>query len=37
MEPEEEIIGLTMGQEVSWLQSTLMKVSTGMFIDMDIF
>ncbi|KAH8553960.1 Rad1/Rec1/Rad17 [Umbelopsis sp. PMI_123] len=25
MEPEEEIIGLTMGQEVSWLQSTLMK------------
>lgn len=26
MEPEDEVIGLTMGQDVSWLQATLMKV-----------
>ncbi|GAB5593276.1 checkpoint clamp complex protein Rad1 [Umbelopsis nana] len=25
MEPEDEVIGLTMGQDVSWLQATLMK------------
>lgn len=31
MEPEDEVIGLTMGQDVSWLQATLMKVCT--FID----
>jgi hypothetical protein len=26
MEPEDEVIGLTMGQDISWLQATLMKV-----------
>lgn len=26
MEPEDEVIGLTMGQDVLWLQATLMKV-----------